>query len=211
MIFGGPVYFSLNTSLYFCDLGACEWNVSSCKKLNLHDLRSPLSLQPLLMLPLSKAPRNLSSGAELQRAAVVNVSECANTKQTGEREHTCRVGYWLNELRPNRQIWSAFSRLLLFNWGGGSCWRRVNKTSLLFCCSWAWLLTRAVDSFCESDCAFSTDCVSVICHLGLWGVGTKMAFTPRLCLLQSCCFSISFVFWYTLICRSSLCRMLFQN
>ncbi len=94
-------------------------------------------------------PCNHFSGATLYWAAVINESDCVNTKQTGEREHTCWVDYWLNELRPNRQIWSAFSRLLVINWGGGSCWRIVNKTSLLFFFSRAWLLTRAVDFFCE--------------------------------------------------------------
>lgn len=95
--------------------------------------------------------------AVVYQAAVVNVR---NTDQTGKREHTCWVDYWLNELRPNRQIWSAFSRLLLINWGGGSCWWIANKTSLLFCYGCAWLLTRAVDLFSEFNCG-SFKCCSL--------------------------------------------------
>lgn len=63
-----------------------------------------------------------------------------------------RSDHWLNELWPNRQILSDFHRLFLINWGVGSCWLIVNKTSLLFSSVCAWLLTRAVDLFAIYNC-----------------------------------------------------------
>lgn len=58
----------------------------------------------IIKLPLSKAtkPCHHFTGANLSWAAVMDVCNCVKTKQTGEREHTCWVDYWLNESRTKQ-------------------------------------------------------------------------------------------------------------
>lgn len=115
------------------------------------DFHSLLCSHYWVALKQSTKPGNHLSGANLCRAAVINVTNCVNTKQTGDTEHMCCVNYWLNELQPTDGSHLLFSRLLLINLGGGSCWRMVKKTSLLFFFSYAQLLTRAANVFYECN------------------------------------------------------------
>lgn len=112
-----------------------------------------------------------------------------NTKQAGEREHTCLADYWLNELWPSRRIWSApdwfRQRLMLAN----------SKQNL--CCSvasalvrWAKLLIYSA-SFSEALLLWVTrseKCNTFICHHKLMRCGNNDGIYA-VSLPSSCCFS----------------------